>query len=174
MEIKKQYEIRDKVWIHITGSVLTEGTVVEYFDLGHLGKTREIEYYVIEIPTEIDPIYEVRTWEQISQDKKGPIAFYRNLKQEQFTAQNIKAIACLGLEIPVNPQSDEVTDESEEEFEEIYEDGDPTPEEVNAALDRAIQSRMGSNFIPNLTTKNPKKRFYNKKKKTQRLNKNEN
>ncbi len=60
MEIKKQYELRDRVWIHIGGNKLTEGTVVEYFDLGHLGQTRDIEYYVIEIPTEIDPIYEVR------------------------------------------------------------------------------------------------------------------
>ena len=174
MEIKKRYEIKDRVWIHIGGSKLTEGIVVEYFDLGHMGHSREVEFYVIEISTEIDPIYEVRTWQQMSQDRNGPIAFYRNLEKENFTPQNLKAMSRLGIEIPIQSQEEQIEEMFDHVQEEIYEDGDPTPEEVNAALDRAIQSRMGSNFIPNLSVKDPKKRFYNKKKKDRRLNKNEN
>lgn len=146
MTIKKQYEIKDKVWVHINSSKLVEGTVVEYFDLGHVGKNRDIEYYVIEIPTSIEPLYEVRTWDQISQDKAGPIGAYRDFNRLDLSEENIKAMYSVGIELPINHNNDDG-------IEDFYEEGDPTPEEVNAALDRSVKSRLSSNYIPTATVK---------------------
>jgi hypothetical protein len=151
MEIKKQYEINDDVWIHIGTGKLHKGKVVEYFDLGHIGRSRDIEYYVIELPTSIEPILEVRTWEEISQDAKGPLACYRNLKEN---AETFKKLGKLGIEMPIKQDIlSEVFDDCQDE--------DPTPEQVNAALDRSIKSR-NDNFVSTLSNA-PKKRVYRKK-----------
>jgi len=40
------------------------------------------EHYVIEIPTGIDPLIEVRAYESISSTAKGPINLFRNLRPE--------------------------------------------------------------------------------------------
>lgn len=156
MNIKKQYEINDDVWIHIGTGKLHKGKVVEYFDLGHIGRTRDIEYYVIEIPTSIEPLLEVRTWEEISQDSKGPIACYRNLGDE---AETFKKLGKLGIEMPILDNSESIA----EIFDDFgdYEAGDPTPEEVNAALDRAVKKTKDTFLVSPV---NPvKKRNYRKK-----------
>jgi len=154
MNIKKQYEINDDVWIHIGNGKLHKGKVVEYFDLGHIGRDRNIEYYVIEIPTSIEPLLEVRTWQEISQDSNGPLACYRSITG---VYENSKKMGKLGIELPLSNPLQEIFDD--------YEDGDPTPEEVNEALDRAVKSRQQIfSAVPNMTPmKQHKKRPFRKK-----------
>jgi hypothetical protein len=151
MEIKKQYEINDDVWIHIGTGKLHKGKIVEYFDLGHIGRDRSTEYYVIEIPTSIEPLLEVRTWQEMSQDQKGPLACYRNMED---SAETFKKMGKLGIQMPV-------VDNSLSELLDDLEPDDPTPEQVNAALERAVKSRQ--EVFTTATLKQPKKRTYRKK-----------
>ena len=78
--MKTEYNIKDKVWIHIGERKLTEGRVVDIFDLAHVGYPEDREFYVIEIQTGIDNIFEVRDFDQISPDAKGPIHLFRKTK----------------------------------------------------------------------------------------------
>lgn len=151
MEIKKQYEINDDVWIHLGNGSLHKGTVVEYFDLGHIGRDRATEYYVIEVPSSIEPLLEVRTWKEISQDSKGPIAAYRELKEDY---ASFKKLGKVGIEIKAEGFSINQIDE-------IYDENDPSPEEVNAALERAVKARQEI-FNPS-QNKPSKKKYYRKK-----------
>lgn len=77
--MKKEYDIKDTVWIHLGERKLTKGRVVEIIDLEHLkeGHDPDYELYVIEVQTGIDPVYEVRDFGQISPDANGPIAVFR-------------------------------------------------------------------------------------------------
>lgn len=152
MEIKKQYEINDDVWIHIGTGKLHKGKIVEYFDLGHIGRDRSTEYYVIEIPTSIESLLEVRTWQEMSQDQKGPLACYRDMSD---TAETFKKMGKLGIQMP------SVENTLTEMFDD-FEPDDPTPEQVNAALERAVKSRQQI-FTSVPPIKQHKKRTYRKK-----------
>lgn len=164
MEIKKQYEINEDAWIHLGNGKLHKGRVVDYFDLRHAGYPKDTEFYVIEIPTEIEPLLEVRTWEQISQDQKGPIGAYRQLKVGTHFA-TVKSLGKVGISMPTAQPTEiqidvEKSEDSVEndEFSDIY---DPTPEEVNAALERALGSRQPT--YNTATIKEKRKSYYRKK-----------
>jgi hypothetical protein len=77
--MKKEYDIKDTVWIHMGERKLVKGRVVEIIDLEHLneGHDPNNELYVIEVPTGIDNVYEVREFGTISPDPQGPIAAFR-------------------------------------------------------------------------------------------------
>ena len=77
--MKKEYVTRDKVWIHLGERNLVEGRVVDVIDLVHLkeGHSADNELYIIEIKTGIEDVYEVRTYDQISPDARGPINLFR-------------------------------------------------------------------------------------------------
>jgi len=79
MTMKKEYNIKDTVWIHLGERKLTKGRIVEIIDLEHLNERYDPNYelYVIEVQTGIDPVYEVRDFGQISPDPQGPIALFR-------------------------------------------------------------------------------------------------
>ena len=158
MKTKKQYELKDSVWIHIGDSKLHKGTVVDIFDLEHAGYDPSIEFYIVSIDTEIEPLLEVRTWEQMSQDAKGPIGSYRDMKQDFPTK---KFLGKVGIKVPVEPQA--VKEKVHAELGDNLDIYDPTPEEVNAAIERAERQRNEMyNRVP--TVEKPK-RFYNKRKK---------
>ena len=78
--MKKEYALKQQVWIHNGELSLVPGRIVEIIDLSHLGEghTSEEELYIVEIKTGIDNVYEVRSWEQTSPDEAGPINLYRN------------------------------------------------------------------------------------------------
>lgn len=100
--MKKFYDIKDRVWIHLGEQTLVEGRVVEIIDLEHLkeGYDPQHEFYVIEIPTSIEPVYEVRTFEQISPDSTGPLNLYRELGFEVNTANRV--LKKMGIKMPDN------------------------------------------------------------------------
>ena len=80
MTIKKNYNIGDTVWIYgisTTGNPLYEGRVVKEFSIPSYENQT---FYVIEVPTSIEPLLEIRTWHNISQDANGPVGGFRSIK----------------------------------------------------------------------------------------------
>ena len=163
MTIKKQYEMKDPAWIHLGNGKLTKGKVVDIFDLEHAGYDKNMEFYIIEIPTEIENLLEVRTWATMSQDAKGPIGAYGEIKEQQYATK--KMLGKMGIELPIEVQ----TSQQEPLLEQPFDDSDPldpTPEQVNAAIERAEQARR--NMYQGTTATEKPKRFYSKKKTTSR------
>lgn len=76
MTVKKQYSIGDSAWVYgvNTENKPTKGQIVHKFILdGH----NEV-FYVIAVPTSIEDLLEVRTWDAISQDEYGPAGGFRD------------------------------------------------------------------------------------------------
>lgn len=126
MKTKKEYNLEDAAWIHLGNGKLHKGVIVDIFDLAHAGWSKDIEFYIVQVPTEIEPLLEVRTWEQISQDAKGPIGCYRTMNEVNHA--ETRFLGKVGITLP------EAAVNHTQEFEDVY---DPTPEEVNAAIERA-------------------------------------
>jgi hypothetical protein len=102
--MKKEYTIKDQVWIHNGEKSLVEGRVVEVIDLTHLneGHLAINELYVIEIKTGIDDIYEVRPYELISPDATGPINLFRNPEARRANRYFKK----IGMDAPIGEDTD--------------------------------------------------------------------
>ena len=100
--MKKEYNIKDKVWIHIGERKLVEGRVVEIIDLVHLKERHspDRELYIIELKTGIDDIYEVRDYDQISPDAKGPINLFRRTKDALI--ENQRYLKRVGIQLPID------------------------------------------------------------------------
>jgi len=137
--MKKEINIKDKVWIHLGEHKLVEGRVVEIITLDHLNENHipGKELYVVEIHTGIDDVYEVREWETISLDANGPINCFKNLGAE---VRKLKKLGIKATTAPVLRLDDD--DDIEE----------PSQAEIMAALE-------GKPTAP------PKRRHYPRKKK---------
>ena len=133
------YNIKDTVWIHLGEHSLVEGKIEHMFTLSH-GQ----QLYVIEIPTHIDPVYEVREWETMSPDAIGPINMFRQLKTEH------RYLKKLGVK-------------STKELVEVLEEDEPTTDQINEALHRTEQSTKHSAMSPKPATK-ARRRSYKKPK----------
>ena len=91
MTIKKLYDLDDTVWIYGISrdqNKPTKGTVVRIFQLDDRGYPEDQDFYVIAVPTEIGLLLEVRTWETISQDERGPTGAFR----QAVTTENVDAV----------------------------------------------------------------------------------
>jgi hypothetical protein len=147
MTVKKKYAIGDTVWIYGINRSNTkpvQGTVIKAIDLSGAGYT--YEHYVIEVPTHIEPILEIRTWHNISQDEKGPVGSLRELGNFEST---IKFAGTVGFAFDDNPELDS------------DEDGIDA-EQIHAALQK---SQMDMAHAPlNLKDTKPKRRYFKKKK----------
>ena len=155
--MKKEYNIKDKVWIHIGERKLVEGRVVEIIDLVHLKERHspDRELYIIELKTGIDDIYEVRDYDQISPDAKGPINLFRRTKDALI--ENQRYLKRVGIQLPIdgpNPLAELLEDE---------EDG-PSTEEIHAALAMA-DVPQSTIFRPTSAKRPAKKRTFSKQKK---------
>ena len=149
MTVKKSYKIGDTVWIYgINRSNVkpVAGTVIKALDLSGAGYN--YEHYIIEVPTHIEPLLEVRTWHNISQDEKGPVGSLRDLGNVEST---IKFASTVGFAFDDQP----VLDSSDE-------DDGPSTEEIHAALDQSLKNTEHSPL--NLKTEKPKRRYFKKKK----------
>lgn len=121
--MKKEYKIKEKVWIHLGDRKLTEGRVVDIIDLEHLGEghSPEDELYVIELKTGIDDVYEVRTYSQISDTAEGPINFYKQIREEMHYAKNF--LKKIGFAMPdgsINPMYFPETEETKKPKKRYY------------------------------------------------------
>jgi len=154
MTIKKSYAVGDVVWIYginRSNSKPTQGKVIKIVDLVDAGYTTG-NHYIIEVPTHIEPILEVRTWENISQDEKGPVGSLRELGNIEST---IKFVSSVGFAFDDNPELD--TD--------LYIDEDDiSPEQIHAALEKSQKDGLHSPL--NLKNEKPKRRYFKKKSKT--------
>lgn len=167
--MKKEYNIKDKVWIHIGETKLTEGRVVEIIDLAHLkeGHNPDQELYIIELKTGIDDIYEVRTFDQISPDAKGPINMFRKIKDELL--KNQRFLNKVGIKVPVQGPDPlvELAKELNEELSASDErdEDEPTAEQIHAAMEK---SKAAQEHVHPSTFTRPvasKKRTYAKRRK---------
>jgi hypothetical protein len=160
---KEEYKIKQPVWIHMGESKLVGGRVVEVIDLVHLkeGYSEDNELYVIEIPSSIEPIYEVRTWEQISPTAKGPINLFTQVKDDLQAANRM--LKKIGIVLPDGTMATNDTDD----FDVDGHDGmgsidEPTPEQIHAAMERAEQANRDGFTIETVSKTKP--RFNNRKK----------
>lgn len=160
--MKKEYNIKDKVWIHLGERKLVEGRVVEIIDLVHLKENHspDRELYIIEIKTGIDDIYEVRDYDQISPDAQGPINLFRKIKTD--ILKNQRYLNKVGIKMPVDGPNllEEIVKEVNEDIA-GYDEG-PTVEEIHAALDKSLKDTAHEPL--NLKTDKPKRRYFKKKK----------
>lgn len=163
--MKKEYNIKDKVWIHMGERTLVGGRIVEIIDFEHLkeGHSPDREFYIIEIKTGIDDIYEVRDFEQISPDAKGPINLFRKLDTKQ-VRENTRYLKKVGMALPIvqeNPLGEVVKEINEA----LAEDSEPTAEQIHAAMERSEQAAKEPYFNTTAApAKKPKKRYFAKRK----------
>lgn len=148
MNIKKEYAAGDVVWIHGVDhkhNKLTQGTVIKVLDLSDIG--HHGIHYIVEIPTHIEPLLEIRTWENISQDEIGPIGGFREFKELIPTLKKIKTV---GFEYSLDKSIDL--------------DYEPSSEEIHAALEKSKLSVIHQPL--NMKDAKPKRRYYRGKKKS--------
>jgi hypothetical protein len=149
MTVKKSYQVGDTVWIYgINRSNVkpTAGKVIKIVDLSDAGYTTG-DHYIIEIPTYIDSILEVRTWHNISQDGQGPVGSLREMGNIEST---IKFAGTVGFAFDDDPTLDTDDDEI-------------SPDQIHAALEKSQKDASHSPL--NLKSEKPKRRHYPRKKK---------
>ena len=158
--MKKEFNIKDKVWIAMGERRLVEGRVVEIIDLSHLneGHDPNRELYIIEVKTGIDDIYEVRTWEQMSDTARGPLNMFRKIREEM--VKNNRYLKKVG--IPVPNVEHEPLEELAKEIESEYED-EVDPAIIHAAIEKSQQETVHQPLDLKAAAK-PKRRYYKKKK----------
>lgn len=148
MEIKKEYNVGDSAWIHgiHRDNKLVKGEVIKKFTIDRADWPNEF-YYVVAIPSHIEYLLEIRQWENMSQDAKGPIGMYRTLGRQKEVID--KFIRKTGYNF---------ADDSEEFLEE------PTDEQIHAAIEKAQKVSTHAPLV--IKPERPKRKFYNRKKKS--------
>jgi hypothetical protein len=149
MTIKKTYKVGDPVWIYgvnRANNKLAEGKVVYAFVLPNNDPANV--QYVISVANLIEPLLEIRTWETISQDSRGPVGQFRELVSAEELDAVDKKLSQGGMTL------------SEDTF---VETDEPTPEEIHAALERSQQAVAHAPLVINESK--PKRRFSGTRKK---------
>lgn len=128
MSVKKKYAIGDIVWIYginRSNSTPTAGKVIKVVNLHDAGYNDD--HYIIEISTHIEPILEIRTWHNISQDETGPVGLFRDIGNFEST---IKFASKIGFAFDDNPNADSsvISDNVDEEVD---------PSIIYAALEKS-------------------------------------
>lgn len=147
MMVKREYAIGDSVWIYgvsVNNNRSVKGKVIKSIDLsaqGHLNGP----YYIVEVPTHIEPLLEIRTWENMSQDESGPVGAFRELGNFDSTVKKIKTAGF--------------------HYDNSESDNEPTPDEIYAALEKSREDVMMKPLI--LKEQKPKRKMYYRKKKAQ-------
>jgi hypothetical protein len=122
MNIKKTYSVGDTVWIYgvsRNNHKLTKGTIVYQFSLDGNADA----HYVVSVPSSIEALLEIRDWNTISQDSKGPVGAMREMIAiSEMDAAN-KKMAQAGYEYDPEYEAPEVEE--------------PSPDEIHAALERS-------------------------------------
>ena len=97
MTIKKVYNPGDIVWLYgisKENNKLTKGIVSMVLTVpGYESQS----HYLISVPSPIEPLLEVRTWETISQDSSGPVGGFRQMVPEVNADAVEKALLQVGL-----------------------------------------------------------------------------
>jgi len=145
MNVKKHYKVGDDVWIFgiTVENKITKGKVISAVDLSTVGFIEP--HYIISIPTHIEPLLEIRTWQTMSQDENGPIGSLRELGG--VTNVDNKKMRQAGYVYA--PDS--------------HYDDDPSPDQIMAALEKSTD---GLTHKPlQIKEAKPKRKYYPKRKK---------
>lgn len=112
MSVKKSYNIGDSAWIYGLlndrgENVLREGKVIKTFNIDYGNYDSTCQYYVVEIPSSIDPLLEVRVWENMSQDANGPVGGFREAVNDYQAAAKVMSRGGLTLAniLPSKPKN---------------------------------------------------------------------
>jgi hypothetical protein len=148
MTVKKSYNVGDAVWVYginRNNTKPTQGKVIKIVDLSDTGHT-DSPHYIISIPTHIEPLLEIRTWHNISQDERGPIGSFREIGNIEST---IKFVSQVGFAFDDSPNLDTGLDD------EIT---------LKCAPEELEQNREAIKLQPpNLTQEKPKRKYFRKK-----------
>lgn len=149
MAAKRNYKIGDTVWVYGIdrhNAKPTKGEIIAVVDLTNAGYASE--HYVIEIPTHIEPLLEIRTWETISQDEAGPVGGLRSIKDFE---PDLKFASKIGFTFNLEPATSVELDEDE-----------VSADQIHAALEQA-QKNSTHQPLTLKETKKPKRRFSKRK-----------
>lgn len=153
MTVKKKYNVGDTVWIYgiqRDNVKSTQGTVVKAFTIEGYNEV----HYVVEIPTEIEPLLEIRTWQTISQTADGHVGSLREAFSDPDAAH--KMLSRTGMAVI------SLDDEENDDTGSFAED-DISPDAIHAALEK---SRQDVSHGPlNLKSEKSKRRNFARKKK---------
>lgn len=163
MTVKKRYNVGEVVWIYgirKNNIKSTQGTVVKSFNIEGYNDM----HYVVSIPTEIEPLLEIRTWQTISQTKDGHVGSLRDAFENPDAAHRM--LARTGMAI-LSENEEEFTNDGhngmDSTLDDFYKEDDVSPDAIHAALEK---SRQDASHTPLLVkdTK-PKRRNFARKKK---------
>jgi hypothetical protein len=98
-KVKKTYKIGDNAWVY----GISSGPGYNHPTKGKIVHSMEIDgydgvHYVVAISNGIDDLLEVRTWQEISQDEKGPIGSFRELLMNDPVTQ--RKLIRTGMRLP--------------------------------------------------------------------------
>ena len=133
MTVKTKYNIDDTVWIYgITNGKSTEGKIVQWFNVNYKDWDQDIVYYVVAIPTEIEYLLEVRTWETISQSKDGRVGSLREAFENPDAAH--KMLSRTGMIII---STEESKDNNHISIDNLSDEDDISSDAIHAALEKS-------------------------------------
>lgn len=156
MTVKKKYNVGDTVWIYgvnRTNVKSTQGTVVKAFNIEGYNDL----HYVVAIPTEIEPLLEIRTWQTISQTADGHVGSLREAFSDPDAAH--KMLARTGMAVI----SADETEDGHDGMGSFADEDDISPDAIHAALEKSKQDVTHAPL--NLKSEKPKRRNFARKKK---------
>ena len=171
MTVKKKYNVGDVVWIYgvrRANDKSTQGNVVKSFNIEGYNDM----HYVVSIPTEIEPLLEIRTWQTISQTKDGHVGSLRDAFTNPDAAHRMLARTGMAFVSDADEDYDgdghdgmgsvSLNKDFDRHEEHMAEDDNISPEAIHAALEKSKQDASHSPL--NLKDPNPKRRYFKKKK----------
>jgi hypothetical protein len=164
MTVKKKYNVGDVVWIYgvrRANDKSTQGTVVKSFNIEGYNDM----HYVVSIPTEIEPLLEIRTWQTISQTKDGHVGSLREAFSDPDAAHRM--LARTGVSFVSDADEDYDGDGHDgmgSTLDDFYKEDDVSPDAIHAALEKSKQDVTHSPLV--LKDAKPKRRNFIRKKKT--------
>jgi hypothetical protein len=147
MTVKKSYNVGDTVWIYGINRSNTKPVQGKVIKIVELDGYTDI-HYIVEVPTHIESLLEIRTWHNMSQDQKGPVGSLRNLGNFEST---IKFANTVGFAFDDHPELDSSVDDEDE----------ISPDQIHAALDKSLKDTEHAPL--NLKAEKPKRRYFKKK-----------
>jgi hypothetical protein len=159
MTVKKKYSVGDTVWIYgvqRNNDKSTQGTVVKSFNIEGYNDM----HYVVSIPTEIEPLLEIRTWQTISQTKDGHVGSLREAFSDPDAAHRM--LARTGVKFVSDADEDYTGDGHDGMGSFADEEDDVSADAIHAALEKSKQDV--SHGPLNLKDAKPKRRYFKKKK----------
>ena len=156
MTVKKKYNVGDVVWIYgvrRANDKSTQGTVVKSFNI----EGYDDMHYVVSIPTEIEPLLEIRTWQTISQSKDGHVGSLREAFSNPDAAHRM--LARTGVKF-ISDADEDYDGDGHDGMGSFAED-EISPDAIHAALEKSKQDV--SHTPLNLKSEKPKRRYFKKK-----------